>query len=1057
MKRNNGISPIVWSIGVIGIAITGFFAWMGLHAHRISAPQTQPAPAAEEISTAPAASPASPTPIGAIVAGLPPVIPIPLTDILVPAENGSWIRDKDYLLAPHAPREFGGVRFLLDGMIQLQSQGSKDRNRDYRTSVLIPINLTNRIGSIHLLGGTRYGEQQKAIAQIVWHYEDGSTSQTPIANLTHFRDWVRNPYEQPAHLPYAYSKVVWAVPQANRTLRLYRTTLANPAPKKSIKAIEFVSEMQEPTLFLVGVTLDPLKPGERPDNTADLEPADPVPPRTVQIAVSDATGLPLPNSRLQVQYELRIENKMSRSSSSFSTDAQGLANVGYPPQDLSSIDISASHENYAGRKINWNLQTGDVIPASYTLKLTGDVTIGAIVVDAENNPVPDATVSLYRFWSGGEDSPNRKGEQADFRNQKQTTGPDGHWRATGLPAELLDHIGFGVTHSNYIGTNYNVSGNFDVEKQLRAETLKIVLHGGLGASGLVTDENDNPIANASVWAGRKFSRERQNTKTDAQGRFRFQNVSEGDVLFSVIAGGRQPEAKTFTVKSDMPEIVFKLKPGHEIRGLVQDDGGVPIPDVRVSLEGSPGESSYDAFEFSANTDSNGKFVWDGAPAGTLKYYVGKQGYEQKRNIPLAPDQDNVITLRAPRRLQGLVLDAKTGQAVTKFSIRTGRRSSPSQSQVYGVIRNTDFNSADGQFSVTIDEADDNAVQVWGDDYSMKTESFPDGENSVIELTVRLDPALGLKGIVTTSAGVPVPGANVIALSGDPGMSVQLLGSHLRSYDQRAKVATTDEQGAFSLGAVPESGTVVAAADIGFGSASIDEVRSSQVIVLQTFGRIEGSLKIAGSPAAGEDVLYNPTVTGLMADFNSFKATTDEAGHFSIERVPPGEGSIVRLIKTGVNMWTHSHNTPITVEPGKTTQINLGDTGAVLRGTVRFQVPPTNDVKLAISGNLSGGAPRLPAFNSPAETQAYINSPEWKAQMRVAKNYAFKVTPDGAFQIDSVVPGSYSLRVSAQVDGDRPWMNSPVAEGNISVTVPDNANPLNPISIGEVPLSPIAAR
>jgi hypothetical protein len=618
-----------------------------------------------------------------------------------------------------------------------------------------------------------------------------------------------------------------------------------------------------------------------------------------------------------------------------------------------------------------------------------------------------------------------------------------------LPPELMDHIGFDVAHTNFLGTNITVGANPTMEKQLRAETMKIVLFSGTGAHGFVTDENDSPIAGATVWVGRKYFRDRQETKTDSRGHFNFQHVTEGDVPFSVSATGHSPATKTISVKSDMSDIIFKLGAGHVIRGVVQDDSGSPISGVQVSLENDMvGQGDY---EFSANTDSDGKFSWDGAPAEPVKFYFGKQGYEQKRNVPLTPDQDNTITLGAPRKLEGLVLDANTGQPIQQFSIRTGHRASPNESSVYGVVRNQDFNSPDGHFSTQLEEAADDAVQVWNDDHALKTESFPEAQNGVVQVTVKLDPAAMLKGTVTTADGVPVPGANVAALSGEPQMSVQFQGTHLRSFNQLTKVATTDEQGAFSLSAPPDHGTVIAVADVGFASTSVDQVRANPVVVLQAFGRIEGTLKIAGAPGIGQDLLYNPAVSGLMADFSSFKTTTDDQGHFTMERIPPGDGSIVRLIQTEPNSWTHSHNTPVTVRSGQTTQVTLGDSGAVLRGTVRFDSPPTNGGKLIISGNLFGGGPRLPSFNSPAERQAYMRSPEWQAQMRTAKNYAFVVNADGTFQVDSVAPGSYNINVMARASGDRSFMNPPIAQGSLQFTVPDSADPLNPIALGEIVL------
>jgi hypothetical protein len=777
----------------------------------------------------------------------------------------------------------------------------------------------------------------------------------------------------------------------------------------------------------------------------------------IQITVVDFSGAPLADSQLQVQYFVQDGINGSRSSKSFTTDSNGVAMVGYPRQNLNSLDIGASHEKFSGRKMNWNLQSGDVVPASYVLKLADEITIGATVVDANDNPIPGATVSLNRFWSGRDDPPNKKGDQPDFRAQKQTTDPNGHWRATGLPEALMDHISFAVAHSNFLGTNFIVGANPAIEKQLLAETLKIVLPVGSGAHGLVIDANDRPIAGATVWAGRKYTRERQETTTDAEGRFNFPHVTEGDVPFAVNAPGEAPEVRTVTVTRGMPDIVFKLSAGHVIRGIVQDDSGSPISGVQVALDNSFGQASYDAYEFTAFTVDDGKFSWDGAPDEPLRFNFGKAGYEQKRNVTLKPDEDNVITLGASRRLEGLVLDSNSGQPIPQFSIRTGNRWSPDQSSLSGTIRNRDFNDPEGKFTVQIDQAEDNAVQVWNDDHLLKTESFPAAENGVMKLTIRLDPAAALKGIVTTADGTPVPGASVVATKGEQGMGIQLQGIQFRTSDSQTPIARTDGQGAFSISAPPEHGLVMAIASAGFASATIDQVRANPVIVLQGFGRIEGTLMIAGSPGAGEDLFYNPPVSALNADFQTYKTTADDQGHFTMENIPPGEGSIVRLIKSAPNSWTHSHKTPVTVQPGQTTQVTLGDSGAMLRGTVRFESPPTNGASLSISGNVSSNGPQLPSFNSVSERQTYMNSPEWQAQMNRMKNYFFMVNADGTFQVDSVAPGSYTIRVSARKDGDRSFMNPPVVQATVQFTVPDNADPMNPIFVGEIVLRPPPVR
>lgn len=1059
---NNSLSKPVLAMLAAGSTLIVALLWFGPRPP--ARPQPEPAAGIKTENAAPSAPARVAEPNDD---ELPPVVPIPLTNVLLEAENGSWRRDQDYLQAPHQPQEFGGVAFLMDGLIQLQGRTSKEwKNRSYRRAVIVPLALTNfsdggieiiqrgsNVASLHLLGATRYGSNaEKTFAEIVWRYTDGTALRTPVQYLTHFRDWVRNPYEEPAHLPYAFSKVVWTVPQpaqSGHALRLYRTSFANPAPKKIIRQLEFVSAMEDPTWFIVGVTLDPLKLGQRPDFTTDLEPSDPVPPEKIEVTVQSAGGQRLPQSKLQIQFNQRDGQKTFRTSGLLTTDASGSAHVSYPPQNLDQLSISASHDDYGGRKMLWDLKAGDTVPASYTIKLGTGVNIGGVIVDESDAPIAGAKVSLYRFWSGSDDSPDRKGEQADFAAQTVTTDTRGNWRAQGLPAEMLDHIGFDVKHPEFPGTNLTVGANGDVKKQLRAGTLKIVLQPGLDARGLVTDDQDRPISGATVWAGLRNYRDRQQAETDRNGRFGFHNVTAGEVVFSVSAKGRAPDSKPLLVKKDMAEIVFKLSAGKTIRAVVQDESASPISGVRVVLEGN-GDIGR-TYEFSATTDGDGRFEWDGAPDAPGQFYFGKAGYESKRDFKLAPDQDNLVTLRRPRQLQGLVLDATTEQPVVKFTVRTGTASGDN-SDVYGVVRYKDFTAADGRFSMSLEEEADNAAAVYADGYTDMIDKFPEAQNGIVQVTARLQPAATLSGVVLAPDGTPAPGVNVAAASGDNHIFIQLAGGRLRSFGS-SKISTTDPEGRFKISSAPEDGMIVAAGEPGFARAPLAEVRSSKTIMLQAWGRIEGTLKIGGQPGARKDLLFNLAIPGIGTDFNGYKATTDEQGKFSMEKIPPGEGAIVRLIQTSPNSWSHSDSTSVTVKPGETTPVTLGDNGAVIAGRIRFDNPPTNDVALNFEGSLSGQLPQQPAFNSPEAAQAFYRSPEWQALMKLHKNYSIEMRPDGSFTVDDVAPGEYLLNISVHRGGERSWEHPPMAQGWTHVTVPDSFNPATPIDVGEILLKP----
>ncbi|MEY4916329.1 MAG: Thiol-disulfide oxidoreductase ResA [Verrucomicrobiota bacterium] len=1068
--KNSISKPVLVVVG-LGLLLIVALLWFGLHRQNKSAP---PAPVAVEkpaAATAPAflqkpiSTPAKPAP-KVVVADdhLLPVIPISLLKTLSedPAYNGSAMSS-----LPSGTQKYGGIEFWLQGILRLQGTGTRDfESSHFRTSVVVPLDETNgatgvvwergkNIAAAYILGGSLYSSEKshEKIADVLWHYDDDTVS-SPLEANRHLRDWVRQTYEEPARLPNPLTKIAWHGPHPTRTdvtLRLYRIGFINPHPEKTVRAIEFLSAMKKPSLFVAALTLDPLLPGARPDNLTSEEFGDPELRGLLQLSVQDAEGRPISGADVRSGFNAWNKGSPARHAT---TDVAGLAQVRYDDA-AESLEVNAEADGFSGRMMLWDVKGGDQIPATYILKLTPELKLGGIVVNAENLPVAGASVTTYRFWRGP--ISNGKGEQASYSRQALTTDAQGRWQAKGVPPTLLDSIGFNVSHPDYVTAN-NVSGiSGAVEQQLRAGTYKTVLQRGQSVRGRVVDGQEQPVASASVRVGQKYSSDRKETKTDADGRFTFSAVKTDEVLFSASAKGFSSEAKNILVKADMAEIIFRLKAGSTIRGHVQDESAQPLAGTRVNLSGNYGDPLYDANDFSATTDANGDFSWDSAPNQAMKFDVNKSGFESK-SAKLEPNQDNTITLRPARTVEGVVLDAASGQPVTNFTVTVGQTSGDDKS-IYGRMQKKLFNTPDGKFSVTTEDESENAVSVSAESYADKIEKFPEANNGAVQLTVRLTPSETLSGVVLAPDGTPAPNITVAAIeTGNWNGGVQLTGSRLRAYGSQAHATETDSEGRFKISSPPEKGLVVAAADAGFGQAEISEVRASKILALQAWGRIEGTLKIGSQPAVGKELLFTLPIRSISTDFNGFKVTTDEQGAFTMEKIPPGEGSIVRLIKTSANSWSHSDSTSVTVKPGETTQVTLGDNGAVLVGRIRYAVQPTNETPISIQGNLSSTAPMpaAPKFNTPAESQAYYNSPEMQALMRQRKNYSIEMRPDGAFTADNVVPGKYSLSITARAGRD--WSQPAIAQGSApEITVPDDFDPATPIDAGEVVLQPSPPR
>jgi hypothetical protein len=1057
------ISRSVLVIVITGILLASLIIWKGLSRPGKTAQPENSRAAVEAGTTTPndasARAPVAPTKNKTVLRDL---VPLPFDTILTEAENGMWTSDKGFSAMPRGTQSFGGIEFHIDGLLQMKGNVSESRRQKYRDHIALPLaeaGVTNaEIGSIHFLGGTEFRPEPGAeVAEVVWHYLDGGTRRSRLNYDEHIRDWYRIPYEEPARLPYEYAKVVWRANEPTATgywLRLYKVTLGNPEPQKAVRQIELASGRSAATLFIIAATLDPLGPGIRPDDSPDLEPTDAIPPRYLDVWVQTSEGQPLGKADVKTSYRLNAD-KGAGATKQLRTDESGVVRVAYPPNNLGTLTITASHDDYAARKMSWDVTAGDTIPASYQLKLTAGVNIGGSIVDESNYPIADAKLSFYRFWSGGENM-NRKGEQPDFTTRNATSDSQGAWQMKNLPRDLLANIGFNVEHPDFLSTNLTVGNNDATEKQLRAGTMKIVMYRGLEVRGLVTDENGSPLSDATVSAGNRYSRERHQTNSDSAGRFVFPNIAQGDMPFSAMAKGRAPVSKTFRVHAGMPDVLLKLGPGAVIKGIVQNQTGEPISDVQVSLENNgPNEPAY---EFSTKTGTDGRFLWDGAPDEEMQFYFGKSGYAQKRRVTLKLNEENIITLGKPREVNGQVVDAESGQPVTNFNAAPGHSYGLDPDQFNSNYAGTrDFSDANGQFTLSLDEEEQNAIRVGAADYANQTQSIPTDQQDVIKMEFRLKPSPAIHGTAVGTDGAPLPGVQVtLTKEGFGGPSISWRGGKLVRNGGGPAVVTTDSDGKFTVGPPPESGgIVVALGESGFASASAEEVRSSGILMLQAFGQVEGTFAIGGQPVSGRELMFTLQNVGIMTDFDKFKVTTDDDGKFKFEKVPAGEGQLVRLIKTTPNSWMHSHTTTVNVQPGQTTYVNLGDAGAVIRGRVRLETPPTGDDEpLTITGNLHTVMDTPPSFSSPEQANAFYKSPEWMARMKQQKYFAVLVNADGSFVLDSIPPGSYALNMNAAPAGDpfgqRPGMHS--TSRAVNLTVPDSPDPMAPIDVGEIVLS-----
>jgi hypothetical protein len=170
-----------------------------------------------------------------------------------------------------------------------------------------------------------------------------------------------------------------------------------------------------------------------------------------------------------------------------------------------------------------------------------------------------------------------------------------------------------------------------------------------------------------------------------------------------------------------------------------------------------------------------------------------------------------------------------------------------------------------------------------------------------------------RGVVRDAAGHPVAGARVM-ISFEKTQYVKLTPDP-RTGPPTSPQTITAADGSFSvIVPKPPFGAVVAATD-GVVEASAADLSAGATLTIRPYARVEGTIRFDHAPTTREKQVAISTgqLLGHVAPFELW-ATTDAAGHFVVERVPPGQYNMYML---GMNLMGQ-----IRFDPGTDARVEL---------------------------------------------------------------------------------------------------------------------------------------
>jgi hypothetical protein len=171
---------------------------------------------------------------------------------------------------PEGIHTFGGVPFNISGRVQLRGHNLKEIDRAFPASAR-SIRVGLQASRIHLLHGACFvGPELRgtAVAKLVLHYADGSHQEMAIAAGDHLLDWwgpiyqtgvakaEREPTAPGTDLAWVGTNPRLIQEQSGSSLRIYRSTFANPHPDREIVSIDYVSALTDAAPFLLGLTVE---------------------------------------------------------------------------------------------------------------------------------------------------------------------------------------------------------------------------------------------------------------------------------------------------------------------------------------------------------------------------------------------------------------------------------------------------------------------------------------------------------------------------------------------------------------------------------------------------------------------------------------------------------------------------------------------------------------------------------------------------------------------------------------------------------------------------------
>ena len=382
------------------------------------------------------------------------------------------------------------------------------------------------------------------------------------------------------------------------------------------------------------------------------------------------TAAPIPGVRLSAKW---LRNSLV-------TDATGSCSFAMPAPTAGDFTcvITIARDGYVSKTITWAtslLDKFEDIPAQYTARMEKAATIGGVLKSSDGRPLAGAIIRFSGVNPAGPSDRERTLVAPNFHNER--TDENGRWQCNHVPRDFSNLV-FRVVQPGFppaaFGCEGSAAGGEEVARLPAADFLAgkavMVMAQGATVSGIIVDTSGKPVPDAVITRNHDWRNPEAVLQSGPDGRFKIANLLPGSLALTVQAKGLEPQSLDLAITNPMPELKVQMLPGRIFRGRVVDESGQPVAGAGVQLDRVNLEPPE--FDWSATTDSQGRFQWDSAPSGEHPYLITADGYCLRSEPALAADgSEKTITLRKTNGktdVDGTVTDAATHAPIEEFTI-----------------------------------------------------------------------------------------------------------------------------------------------------------------------------------------------------------------------------------------------------------------------------------------------------------------------------------------------------------------------------------------------------